>query len=140
MTPDEKKAFADLQGQVARLNAIVAGNGSFPVICAQANIAALQYALDAASLKPGALYTLTGEQTLRYLWKQGNSAYLGILNLQSDMARLSSELVTDFRPDLNQEIRLLAAKYAAIADSVSALDDALESLSGPADSAPKDPK
>lgn len=145
MTPDEKKAFADLQGQVARLNAIVAGNGSFPIICAQSNIAALQYALDAASLKPGALYTLTGEQTLRFLWKQGNSAYLGILNLQGDMARLANELQSAQDSlgetiDTSLQLNKLITKYDALASGISALDDALESLSGPADSDPKDPK
>lgn len=142
MTPEEKKAFSDLQGQVARLNAIVAGNGSFPVVCGQNNIAALQYALDAGSLKPGSLYTLTGEQTLRFLWKQGNSAYLGILNLQSDMAKLATELQAaqdSLGETIETSLRLniLIAKYDALAAGISALDDALESLSGSADSDPK---
>lgn len=144
MTPDEKAAMQRLQAQVERLNAIVAGNGTFPVVANQGNILALAYALDAGSIQPGKLYSLTGEQTLRYYARQGNNLALGLLITQGDLGKLAAEVdeATDYageRLRTSQEVALLADKYDAIAEGISALDAALESLRAPGDTDPKEP-
>lgn len=123
MTPAEKEQLLTLQGKVARLENIVAGYGIFPVVARGNNLQALAHATGAASLQPGTLYELTGEQTLRYLGAQGTNAYLGLLDVQDAIAQLAVSVQVAGLSGTNADevLKLLEEQYMELAEGVAAL-------------------